>query len=77
MSESERLARLREAYNLCTHYLGCGDNSCMFVKPRGMATNGGCRCLGRGEGKPGAAPALGRLFKAVEALLAAPGATDG
>lgn len=24
--------------------VGCGDNSCMLVKPRGMATNGGCRC---------------------------------
>lgn len=23
---------------------GCGDNSCHFVKPMGMATNGGCRC---------------------------------
>lgn len=26
-----------------THY-GCGDNSCLFNKPKGMATNGGCRC---------------------------------
>lgn len=25
--------------------LGCGDNSCYFVKPLGMATNGGCRCF--------------------------------
>ena len=24
---------------------GCGDNSCLFVRPKGMATNGGCRCL--------------------------------
>lgn len=24
---------------------GCGDNSCMFGSPGGMATNGGCRCL--------------------------------
>lgn len=23
---------------------GCGDHSCEFVKPTGMATNGGCRC---------------------------------
>jgi hypothetical protein len=23
---------------------GCGDNSCEVRKPRGMATNGGCRC---------------------------------
>ena len=23
----------------------CGDNSCIFGAPGGMATNGGCRCL--------------------------------
>jgi hypothetical protein len=23
---------------------GCGDNSCCIVAPKGMATNGGCRC---------------------------------
>lgn len=23
---------------------GCGDNSCIVAKPKGMATNGGCRC---------------------------------
>lgn len=26
------------------HGLGCGDNSCKYIKPSGMATNGGCRC---------------------------------
>lgn len=26
------------------HGLGCGDSSCKYVKPTGMATNGGCRC---------------------------------
>ena len=25
--------------------LGCGDSSCIFRKPRGMATNEGCRCF--------------------------------
>lgn len=24
--------------------VGCGDNSCCVASPRGMATNGGCRC---------------------------------
>lgn len=24
---------------------GCGDNSCMMQKPKGMSTNGGCRCF--------------------------------
>lgn len=23
---------------------GCGDNSCLVRSPKGMATNGGCRC---------------------------------
>lgn len=23
---------------------GCGDNSCIVEAPKGMATNGGCRC---------------------------------
>jgi len=32
------------------HGLGCGDNSCKYIKPTGMATNGGCRCSrNRGE----------------------------
>lgn len=25
--------------------IGCGDNSCTFGSPGGMATNGGCRCF--------------------------------
>ena len=24
---------------------GCGDSGCIFGPPRGMATNGGCRCF--------------------------------
>ena len=24
--------------------VGCGDNSCVWGPPGGMATNGGCRC---------------------------------
>lgn len=27
----------------------CGDSSCIFGRPRGMATNGGCRCAARAE----------------------------
>lgn len=46
MSEltAERRARLRA---LADEVFGCGDNSCLVRKPRGMATNGGCRCLER------------------------------
>lgn len=28
---------------------GCQDNSCWVVKHRGMGTNGGCRCVERGD----------------------------
>jgi hypothetical protein len=28
--------------------VGCGDHSCLFTKPSGVGTNGGCRC-GRGN----------------------------
>lgn len=28
--------------------VGCGDNSCVWGSPGGMATNGGCRCYGDG-----------------------------
>ena len=58
------LVDLREAVKLADKYVGCGDNSCLFKKPEGMATNGGCRCVERGGGRPGVALALGRLFKA-------------
>lgn len=27
---------------------GCGDNSCLWGSPGGMATNGGCRCAEKG-----------------------------
>jgi len=30
-------------------YRGCGDSSCIFGPPGGMATNVGCRCLARVE----------------------------
>lgn len=39
-----------KARELATKYgyeIGCGDNSCMFGSPGGMATNGGCRCMPR------------------------------
>lgn len=26
-------------------YLGCGDGGCVVERPKGMHTNGGCRCL--------------------------------
>lgn len=40
-----------KAWELAAKYgyeIGCGDNSCWFGRPGGMATNGGCRCWPRG-----------------------------
>ena len=39
--------KIIDALALIERYAGCGDNSCMFIKPKGMATNGGCRCFER------------------------------
>jgi hypothetical protein len=38
-------ARLTATATAVANYFGCGDSSCAFVTPHGMATNGGCRCL--------------------------------
>ena len=59
---------LQEPLELCIKYLGCGDNSCLFVRSKGMSTNGGCRCCGHGGHRPFVPAALARLFKAVQAL---------
>jgi hypothetical protein len=58
---------LRDAYELAGNYLGCGDNSCVFVKPKGMATNGGCRCIE--HARPGVHASLGRVFRMLGAYL--------
>ena len=52
-------SRLKETVEKCRAHVGCGDNSCRFVKPKGMATNGGCRCADR----PFVMAALAELFK--------------
>lgn len=58
-----------DATEVVRGYVGCGDSSCMFASPKGMATNGGCRCLGRdGSHRPLAPQALARLYKAALAL---------
>lgn len=41
MNDDRLTQSLLELHN----YDGCGDNSCRFKKPAGMATNGGCRCF--------------------------------
>lgn len=65
-AEKERGA-IAEAAAAVTQYVGCGDNSCRFVTPKGMATNGGCRC----ERRPGVMTTLAKLYRA--ALAPEPG----
>jgi hypothetical protein len=68
--EIEKLSELKAAYELAAKSVGCGDNSCMFVKHTGMGTNGGCRCMGRSGGHmPGAPMAMAKLFKAVKEFI--------
>lgn len=62
LDKAHNLDKLREAVNLATKYVGCGDTSCLFVKTKGMGTNGGCSCLDR-YNKPGIKPALANLYK--------------
>jgi hypothetical protein len=44
---------------------GCGDNSCLFVKPDGPGTNSGCYC----RDLPGVMPALAGLYRAAKLAL--------
>lgn len=47
---------------------GCGDNSCVFGSPGGMATNGGCRCFEEMPRTPEGRTARLRLTRGVLAL---------
>lgn len=69
MTDQERDA-LRGVLERASQYVGCGDNSCLFRKPKGMATNGGCRCFERnGQQKPGQVAALAALYRQVAKMV--------
>lgn len=63
-------ALLKERVELVKSRAGCGDNSCLFRKPQGAGTNGGCTCLGVG-GKPFLRAALAQLYRTAEDLCEA------
>lgn len=44
VSEWEVIAALDERNEYLAQLGGCGDGHCIVVKPKGMHTNGGCRC---------------------------------
>lgn len=41
---SERLKQALDAFDAATRDHGCTDGYCIIYKPKGMHTNGGCRC---------------------------------
>jgi hypothetical protein len=66
IAESERQREaLAEAVRVVENRTGCGDHSCLFRKPTGMGTNGGCRCPRR----PGLSEAFALLYRAALAAL--------
>jgi len=36
--------RAKEYLDIAAHIGGCGDGGCVILRPKGMHTNGGCRC---------------------------------
>jgi hypothetical protein len=65
-----RRATLVDAFRSVERAAGCGNHGCCFKRPTGMATNGGCRCLGQGA-RPGMNYALRRLYRAAKAIVEA------
>ena len=35
---------MSESKHTSDQLIGCGDHSCLFARPKGPGTNGGCRC---------------------------------
>lgn len=67
MTQEKAILALEAALQTARKYVGCGDNSCRFVTPGGMATNGGCRCIE--HARPGVHPSLGMVFRAAERVV--------
>ena len=51
---------------------GCSDGGCVVVKPKGMHTNGGCKCWKNERSMQRLAMAANSLTKALRAALAQP-----
>lgn len=67
------IKRIRGAVDEVSKRVGCGDSSCKFTRPSGMATNGGCRC----EQGPFVVSALANLYRVTfEELGGAPSRGD-
>lgn len=45
MKKVEEVARAMAEYDAVADHVGsCGDGGCVVKRPKGMHTNGGCRC---------------------------------
>lgn len=59
MARSATLTATLTAHDIAS----CGDRSCWFGSPGGMATNGGCRCAPRGRWTPEEQHEANRLMR--------------
>lgn len=69
------IERLREAVAAVTQRVGCGDNSCRWARPTGMATNGGCLCRDGSPGNgydPNLAARMAALYRVARELIEEP-----
>ena len=69
MTDDEKAA-LRGALATVSRFVGCGDGGCQFVRPKGMHTNGGCRCKEKLQA-PFACAAIAALYRQVEKMVGA------
>jgi hypothetical protein len=74
-SQPGTLDQLREAATFYDHVMtsigGCMDGGCVIVKPKGMVTNGGCRCMDDRLKARRVSGAANHLRNAVRVLLSA------
>lgn len=73
MSDLERAKEIAGALAEMDEYLArvgsCGDGGCIVVKPKGMHTNGGCRCSRNSTTMTRLAYAHNRFTDAVRRIL--------
>lgn len=73
MDKQELIALLDERDSYLAQIGGCGDGNCIVVKPKGMHTNGGCRCWRDGMTMQRYAYANNRLAAALRAIASQEG----
>lgn len=82
LQDTPRLQQLNDLLEELDGYLlgaglGCGNGGCIVLKPRGMHTNGGCKCSTDRMVMQRYAFAQNRFTAGVRALIAQEGERDG